>query len=160
MALKSIITGGFLVLIGSIFTFHVNSADVEVSDIEVSEGELLKTQWSALKRFSAKYPIKAAKKRKAGCATVEYVITPSYQIKNIVVTERSDRVFIKSSKKAVYQWKWKDLPKGLIKSPIKTRTRFDYCVESIDKSCDEVIKSFSCSGTDSISSIGSIVKRR
>lgn len=154
MSLKLIITGCFLVLTGCTSTYHIQNTDVNMID-----GELLQPKWQDLQRTAARYPMAAAMKSKAGCATIEYVITPSYKITNVVVTESSDRVFVRNSKKALYNWKWTNVPQGLIESPIKTRTRFDFCVESNELSCDEVIKNFSCAGTDSISSIGTLVKR-
>jgi len=128
-------------------------------NIKVNEGELLKEKWHNLERFPARYPKAAAMSNKMGCATVEYVITSDYKIKNLTVIEVSDKVFSKNAKKAIRQWKWSELQLGLIDSPKNTQTRFNFCIESKGVSCEEVIKQFSCSGADSLDSIGSIRKR-
>jgi len=157
MIRKLILAIGLLTLVGC---SSKPQNEQSLSALGLSDGELLKDKWKDLNRFAARYPLSAAKSGKAGCATVEYVITPEYEIRDIVVVNVSDKVFSKSSKSVISNWKWSDLPKGLIASAVKTRTRFDFCVESKGASCAEVIKSFSCEGVDSISSLGTIVRRR
>ncbi len=132
----------------------------DYSGLIVSDGELLKGKWKSLKRFSARYPLASAKASKSGCVTVEYVITPEYKIKNLVVTDASNKDFSRNSKDVILKWKWSEISKGLLSSAIKTQTRFDFCVESEGQPCAEVIAHFSCAGTDIISSIGTKIRRR
>jgi len=156
MIRKIILAIGFLILVGCVSTPE-NKPDY--SSLALSDGELLKDKWKDLNRYAARYPLAAAKSSKTGCATVEYVITPEYEIRDVVVTNASDKVFSKNSKNVISNWKWSKLPKGILSSAVKTQTRFDFCVESENISCTEAIESFSCAGADSISSIGALVKR-
>ena len=156
MIRKITLTIGLFILVGCLSNPENES---DYSGLVLSDGELLKDKWNNLNRFAARYPLAAAKTSMSGCATVEYVITPDYKIRNVVVINASDGVFSKNSKKVISNWKWSELPKGLINSAIKTQTRFDFCVESEGASCAEVIKSFSCEGADSISPIGTLVRR-
>lgn len=154
---KAIIkTIGILVLAGCATN---NVEQKQHASLPVVEGELLKEKWQLLNRFPARYPFAAAVSNKTGCATVEYVITPDYEIENIHVKKTTDRVFNKASKKAVLNWNWSELPKGLLSTAIKTQTHFKFCIESNENPCEKVIEKLSCTGKDSISSIGTLVKR-
>lgn len=133
--------------------------NIQYENLSVIEGELLKEKWQKLMRYSARYPFAAAVAGKNGCTIVEYVITPEYDITNINVKETTDKVFNKAAKSVVSNWKWKELPKGILTEAVKTQTQFDFCIESEERPCSEEVKKFSCNSLDSISSIGEKVKR-
>ena len=156
MIRATILLSGLLLLSGCV---SAPQKSEDYSKLALSDGELLQDKWQGLNRTAAIYPLQAAQSRTSGCATVEYVITPEYQIRNLIVTEASNRVFNKSAKAVVSRWDWSGLPKGLLSAPVKTQTRFNYCIESEDISCAEVMERFSCSGDDSLAAIGSIVKQ-
>ncbi|CAM5220116.1 energy transducer TonB [Alishewanella longhuensis] len=46
-----------------------------------------------LPRVEPAYPIEAARDGKEGCATLEYVITPDYQITDVRIVETTARYF-------------------------------------------------------------------
>jgi len=148
---------GIIVLAGCTL---MSENKIDYSNLKVSDGEMLKDKWKDLSRFPARYPLASAKSSRAGCVTVEYVITPDYNVENIVVTDFSNKDFSNNSKDVISKWKWSEMPKGLLTTAIKTQTRFDFCVESEGLSCADVIDSFSCVGTDTISSIGTKIRRR
>ncbi|WP_158681394.1 energy transducer TonB [Pseudoalteromonas sp. T1lg88] len=125
-------------------------------DIKLTEAELLSEKWNNLERFPPLYPIEDARAGKEGCASIEYVITPDYEIKDIKVVSSTSRHFAKQAKLNVQKWKWSELPEGLIQEPIKTNTQFQFCLETGDGHCSEK-KSFEnsqCEGEDLIKSIG------
>ena len=75
-------------------------AAVDYADLTLTEGALQQSNWQALKRFAPRYPEKDAIKGKEGCAVVEYVITPQYELKDIkVITATGDR-FAKQARRA------------------------------------------------------------
>ena len=127
--------------------------------LQMSDGELLKPQWQALKRFEPRYPIEEAIKGNHGCATVEYVITPDYQIKDLRVVTATSTYFAKESMTQVKRWRWLELPAGILPAPVKTTSRFEYCLsgkEGPDNECDRgrMSQNTECSGADVQTSIG------
>lgn len=127
--------------------------------LPVNDAELLTPKWQALKRFEPRYPIEEAIKGRNGCATVEYVITPDYQIKDLRVITATSKYFAKESLTQVKRWRWQELPAGILPAPVKTTSRFEYCLsgkEGPDNECDRgrMSQNTECSGTDVQTSIG------
>lgn len=131
-------------------------AAVDYADLTLTEGALQQSNWQALKRFAPRYPEKDAIKGKEGCAVVEYVITPQYELKDIkVITATGDR-FAKQARQVVTKWKWSDLPSGILQQAIKTRTQFQFCLEDGSGRCQSGAagENVQCKGEDTIWSVG------
>ena len=130
----------------------------EYADLSVTQSEMQTTKWNQLTRFPAMYPRQAVMKSLEGCATVEYVITPQNEIKDIKVVNTTHSYFADVAANVVKKWKWSDLPKNIISKPVKTQTRFDFCFDSPNQECALVEPSYSCPGEDLIFSSGRIIK--
>lgn len=128
-------------------------------NLPVVENLLASPQWSRLKRIDPMYPVNQAKKGQSGCATVEYVITPDYQIANIKVVDTDGKTFGKEAEKVIERWNWEDLNKGILTQAIKTQTRFEFCLPD-DKDCSisSLVASTECRGDDVVTVVGSIVR--
>lgn len=130
----------------------------QYSNLPLTENAMNAPKWSALERFPARYPIAAAKKRVEGCATIEYVITPLNEIKSMKVISATQSYFAESAVNVLSNWKWAQLPKNLTSEPIKTQTRFDFCLNKPNVACETVKPEYSCPSTDIIYSSGSVIK--
>ena len=128
--------------------------------LQLTEAELLSSKWESLERFAPLYPIENAMAGKEGCASIEYVITPDNEIKDIKVIASSSKYFSKQAKLSVMEWKWSELPKGILQEPVKTSTLFQFCLETGDGHCSEInaLESNICGGEDIIYSIGYKIK--
>lgn len=132
----------------------------QYQNISLTEAELLSEKWLSLQRFPPLYPIEEAVDGTEGCATVEYVITPDYDIKDIKVVSSTSKHFSKQAIANVKKWKWADLPEGIVTAPVKTMTQFQFCMETGDGHCAAAkLKANSqCKGKDAIYSIGYRIK--
>ena len=126
----------------------------EHPNLSVTPNEMQSSKWSQLNRFSARYPIKAVKKSIEGCATIEYVITPQNEVKDIVVMASTSEYFSKAAKNVLQNWRWSELPKNIISQPIKTQTRFDFCFDKPNQPCSSITPQYSCPSEDIIYSTG------
>lgn len=130
----------------------------EYADLPVTQNELQSSKWSELVRFPARYPINAAINSLEGCATVEYVVTPQNEIKDIKMIATTDKQFGITAAKAVQSWKWSDLPKDIITQPVKTQTRFDFCLDKPEQPCATSTPNYSCPSDDILYSTGTRVR--
>jgi len=130
----------------------------EYPNLPVTDNELAESKWADLERFPARYPKQAAINSLEGCATVEYVITPDNEIKDIVVAESTNRHFSLAAKDVVGNWNWSALPKSIITEPVKTQTRFDFCFDKANQPCSTIEPEYSCPGKDIIYSRGMMVR--
>ncbi|KGK00345.1 energy transducer TonB [Thalassotalea sp. ND16A] len=155
----------FVLLLSPLLLVACNSTSPPIEQsfahLQVVEAELTSKKWHPLTRFPPRYPIEEARAGKEGCATVEYVITADYEIKNVKVTGSTSKYFAKQAKLNVTKWKWADLPKGIIEEPVKTHTRFEYCLEQGDGHCSATgfAAKSQCRGEDVVASIGYKIKR-
>lgn len=92
------------------------AASASANSIAAEPGQI-DEKWQALERFPPRYPIKRAIQGKEGCATIEYVVTPDYQIYEPHVISATDSQFADRAKAVVKRWKWSGLPKGIISQP-------------------------------------------
>lgn len=130
----------------------------EYSHLSVTRNEIQSSKWSKLNRFPARYPKQAVIKSIEGCATIEYVITPQNEIKDITVIASTSKHFSKAAENVIKKWKWSDLPKNILTQPIKTQTRFDFCFDKPNQSCSSLTPSYTCPSEDIIYSTGMRVK--
>jgi len=126
----------------------------DYTNLPVTQNALQGAEWSALERFPARYPESAALNAEQGCATVEYVITPDNEVKEITVITATDKKFGIEAAKVIKNWKWSELPKGLITQAVKTQTRFDFCFDKPNQSCTTITPEYSCPSDDVIYATG------
>ncbi|MDO6712784.1 energy transducer TonB [Aliiglaciecola sp. 2_MG-2023] len=130
----------------------------EYSDLSVTQNEIQSSKWSQLNRFPPRYPKQAAIKSIEGCATVEYVITPQNEVKDITVIASTSKQFSKAAVNVIKNWKWSELPKNILTQPVKTQTRFDFCFDKPNQPCSTITPNYSCPSDDIIYSTGMRVK--
>ncbi|WP_417699681.1 energy transducer TonB [Pseudoalteromonas lipolytica] len=154
----------YLILAGSLLAFGcASTADkpmtLEYADLSVSYDELKTPKWQQLERFPARYPKKAVIQATEGCATIEYVITPHNEIKDIQVVVSTHPVFADAAKEVITHWHWNELPQNITDKAVKTQTRFDFCFDTPEQSCRTLKPNYSCPSRDIIYSTGTrIVK--
>ena len=134
------------------------STNIEYPNLPVVDNELSKSKWAQLERFPARYPQQAVINSLEGCATVEYVITPDNNIKDIVVVKSTNKHFSTAAKDVVTNWRWNKLPKNITSEPVKTQTRFDFCFDKANQYCSTIEPEYSCPGEDTIYSRGMMLK--
>lgn len=146
----------FGVLIITLLASGCASTEVgnEYTDLPVTHNELQSAKWADLNRFPARYPENAAINSVEGCATIEYVITPQNEVKDVEVIAATERQFGVAATRVVQNWNWSDLPEGIITKAVKTQTRFDFCFDEPNQSCKTVTPEYSCPGDDIIYSTG------
>lgn len=134
--------------------------DNEYSDLSVTHNEIQSSKWSQLNRFPAMYPKQAVMKSLEGCATLEYVITPQNEVKEITVIASTNKHFSQAAINVIRNWKWSDLPQNILTESVKTQTRFDFCFDKPNQPCSSVTPKYSCPSDDIIYSTGMRVKGR
>jgi periplasmic protein TonB len=132
----------------------------EYADLSVTEHAMTSAKWSQLNRFPARYPVKAAQNSIDGCATIEYVVTPQNEIKDLKVIASTHKYFADAAANVVKNWNWSELPKNILTQPVKTQTRFDFCLDKkADQPCELMTPNYYCPSNDIIHSTGSVIKR-
>lgn len=130
----------------------------EYADLSVTQNEIQSSKWNQLNRFPARYPKQAVIKSIEGCATVEYVITPQNEVKDITVIASTSKLFSKAAVDVIKKWKWSELPKSILPQPVKTQTRFDFCFDKPNQPCSSITPNYSCPSEDTIYSTGMRIK--
>ena len=159
-AFLTVFAAGLLVACGA--TEPVTTpAKNEYTQLPLTANALTMPQWQALERFPARYPEQEVMAANTGCATVEYVIKPDNTVTSIRVVESSSRYFAKEAEQVVTKWKWSALPTGILDKPVKTQTRFEFCLEDGSGQCrlENLASKTGCSGSDIIASVGMRVSR-
>ena len=132
--------------------------EVEYPNLGVSYDALKVPELSQMNRFPARYPAKAVVKNVEGCATIEYVITPTFDVSDVKVISSTQDYFAESAKNVIQKWEWSQLPKGVLNLPFKTQTRFEFCLDQPNSPCSSRALSNECPGEDVVYSIGSFVR--
>ena len=135
------------------------NGEYEYASLAVTPNEMQSSTWAELNRTAAKYPVKAARSITEGCTTIEYVVTPDNDVKDIKVVFATDQHFAVEASKVIKKWNWDDLPKGIIAQPVKTQTRFDFCINKSTEQCKAASRQYACPSNDIIYSEGFIVKK-
>ncbi|MBE0379036.1 energy transducer TonB [Pseudoalteromonas prydzensis] len=130
----------------------------EYPDLSVTQNEIQSSKWNKLNRFPPMYPKQAVINSIEGCATVEYVITPQNEVKDITVIASTNKQFSKAAVAVIKNWKWLELPKSILTQPVKTQTRFDFCFDKPNQPCSSITPNYSCPSEDIIYSTGMRVK--
>lgn len=129
---------------------QADAATQDYSRLPVQQAVLHSPTWQALQRFPALYPLSAAMKHVEGCATVEYVVTPQNEVADLKLIAATDKRFAVEAVKVVKQWPWSNLTKGSISAAVKTQTRFEFCFDEPQQSCESKAKKSVCPGEDVI----------
>lgn len=159
--MRTILLGGLILLgVSGCITTVEPTPKANNDNLPVVDGALLAKEWQELNRFPPRFPTSHAIKGEDGCATLEYVISADNTISNIQVIDATSKQFAKQARLNVKKWHWSALPKGITKTPIKTQTQFQYCLDSGDGRCKKKPKLAQCSGDDVIYSVGYRVKKR
>ncbi|WP_434952115.1 energy transducer TonB [Shewanella sp. HL-SH4] len=145
---------GFLIITLMASGCASTKAENEYTNLPVTQNELKSSKWAELVRFPARYPESAVMNSIEGCVTVEYVVTPQNEVKDIKVITTTEKEFGLAAAKVVKSWKWSDLPKGIITQAVKTQTRFDFCFDKQNQSCTTIKPKYSCPSDDIIYSTG------
>jgi periplasmic protein TonB len=130
----------------------------EYAHLKVTDNEMQSSKWSQLNRFPARYPKQAVINSIEGCATIEYVITPQNEVKNLTVIAATNRLFAKAAENVIKKWHWSALPKNIVTQSVKTQTRFDFCFDQPNQPCASVTPQYSCPSKDIIYSTGMRIK--
>ncbi|MDG6098916.1 energy transducer TonB [Alteromonas sp. ZYF713] len=159
-AILTVFAAGFIVACGTTEP-AATPATGEYTQLPLSTNVLSLTEWQTLERFPARYPKKEAIAANTGCATVEYVIKPDNSVTGIRVVESSSRHFAKEAELVVAKWKWSAMPAGILDKPVKTQTRFEFCLEDGSGLCtmEKLASKTECSGSDIIASVGTRISR-
>lgn len=150
---------GKLIILTALITLtacQTTPTAVQYPELSVTDGLMTTVQWQALPRVEPAYPIEAARDGKEGCATLEYVITPDYQITDVRIVETTARYFAREAQKSLPRWQWQSMPAGLISTAVKTQTRFEFCLENKEGRCapEQLAERNACSGTDVLPVVG------
>ena len=159
-AVLTVFAAGFIVACGATEPATAPGTS-KYAQLPLSTDVLSLPEWQALERFPARYPKKEAMAANTGCATVEYVIKPDNTVTGIRVVESSSRHFAKEAEQVVAKWKWTAMPAGILDKPVKTQTRFEFCLEDGSGQCqlETLASKTECSGSDMIASVGARVSR-
>ncbi|MDP4536560.1 energy transducer TonB [Alkalimonas collagenimarina] len=153
----------FTALVASLLLIGCSSTQPpeQFPDLPLTEAELLTPKWQGLQRYEARYPIEDARAGNDGCATIEYVITPDYQITAIQTIDSTGRHFARQAREAIQRMDLTQIAPATLTEPVKTRTRFEFCIENNEGDCDEsrLQQERQCRGTDALFSVGFMVKR-
>nr|WP_136252407.1 energy transducer TonB [Ningiella ruwaisensis] len=149
----------FILVVCALSGCAATNSQKKYGDLPLSEGAFNKSSFSELNRFPPRYPERAAKNSEEGCATVEYVVTPDYEIEDIKVVSATKHYFATSAKQVVQNWKWAEISSKELDKPIKVMTRFEFCLNESDFICSDQKLSSACPGQDVIYSVGSAIIR-
>ena len=127
-------------------------------ELQVFDNLMEKNQISGLFIYQAKYPIKAAKKSVEGCVSIEYVITEAGMVDDIRMVASSNPLFDKEAISVVKRAQINDLRLAQHSLPIKLRTRFDFCLNESDVSCEEKAAAKICPAGDTLYSRGFLMR--
>lgn len=130
------------------------------SSLALTDNAIQSPKWQNLDRFSARYPKQAVIKAIEGCATIEYVITPENEIKDITVIASTNKHFAKAAAAVINKWHWSALPKSIISEAVKTQTRFDFCFDQPNQPCSTITPKYSCPSDDIIYSTGMRIRQK
>lgn len=148
----------FLIYVAILSGCTSTTVEDQYTGLPLTQNAMQSAKWKQLNRFPARYPMKAAMGSIEGCATIEYVITPQNEIRDINVITATNKLFASAASEVINKWKWSELPQNVTKVPVKTQTRFDFCFDQPDQSCVTVKPEYSCPSEDIVYSTGMRIK--
>ncbi|MFC3094916.1 energy transducer TonB [Alteromonas sediminis] len=151
--MKYTIAGSLIVLLlGCTSTSHQSSTEYGVAErVQLSD-----QQKKTLERFPPKYPTRVASSGIEGCATIEYVVTPDFEVQDVNTLVASNPLFATEAQKVIKKWRWENLASDFKTGPLKFQTRFEYCLENGSGRCsmNTLLNKTQCSGNDVVPSVG------
>ena len=132
------------------------SPDARFASLPVTNQPHASGLFRDLARLGPRYPVEEARAGGEGCATIEYVVTPDYQLHDVVALDASNRFFAREAKAAILKWQWQQLPAGLLTEPVKLQTRFEFCLENGEGRCaaEQLNARTQCRGDDLLPVVG------
>lgn len=127
---------------------------VHLTSLPLSNITDVNAQWTPLTRVESRYPKEAILAEKMGCTSLEYVINEAGQAEQIRVLARSDEQFSEVAIETLQQWQWQATTANPDHSPIKSQTRFEFCIEHNGQPCDTSGLAQLCQGEDMVRSTG------
>jgi hypothetical protein len=91
-----------------------------------------------------------------GCTSLEYVINEAGRAEQIRVLARSDDAFSEAAIETLQQWQWQATTANSGHLPVKSRTRFEFCIEHNGQPCDTSGLAQLCQGEDMVRSTGQV----
>jgi len=150
------------ILLNGMLLFACSSTDgnLNYQDVELISYEEQRKIYQHTDRFPPRYPVAHAMSGTNGCATVEYVITPSLKASDIVLIDASRVGFGKEAKKVIEKWHWSPASTTASVVPVKARTRFEFCVKDEEGDCSRqsLQSKTECSEGDLITVVGSKIR--
>jgi protein TonB len=129
---------------------------VHLTSLPLSDITDVNAQWSPLSRNESRYPKEAILAEKMGCTSLEYVINEAGRAEQIRVLARSDDAFSEAAIETLQQWQWQATTANSGHLPVKSRTRFEFCIEHNGQPCDTSGLEQLCQGEDMVRSTGQV----
>lgn len=129
---------------------------VHLTSLPLSDITDVNAQWSPLSRNESRYPKEAILAEKMGCTSLEYVINEAGRAEQIRVLARSDDAFSEAAIETLQQWQWQATTANSGHLPVKSRTRFEFCIEHNGQPCDTSGLAQLCQGEDMVRSTGQV----
>ncbi|MDM5090156.1 energy transducer TonB [Aeromonas bestiarum] len=129
---------------------------VHLTSLPLSKITDVNAQWSPLSRNESRYPKEAILAEKMGCTSLEYVINEAGRAEQIRVLARSDDAFSEAAMETLQQWQWQATAANPGHLPVKSQTRFEFCIEHNGQPCDTSGLAQLCQGEDMVRSTGQV----
>jgi TonB family protein len=129
---------------------------VQLTSLPLSKITDVNAQWSPLSRNESRYPKEAILAEKMGCTSLEYVINEAGRAEQIRVLARSDDTFSEAAMETLQQWQWQATAANPGHLPVKSQTRFEFCIEHNGQPCDTSGLAQLCQGEDMVRSTGQV----
>jgi TonB family protein len=127
---------------------------VHLTSLPLSGITDVNAQWSPISRNASRYPKEAILAEKMGCTSLEYVINKAGLAEQIRVLASSDEAFSEAAIETLQQWQWQATAANPRHLPVKSQTRFEFCIEHNDQPCDTRELAQICQGEDMVRSTG------
>ncbi len=124
--------------------------------IPLSDITDVNAHWSPLGRNESRYPKEAILAEKMGCTSLEYVINAAGRAEQIRVLTPSEDAFSEAAMETLQQWQWQATAANSGHLPVKSQTRFEFCIEHNGKPCDTRGLAQRCPGEDMVRSTGQV----
>jgi TonB family protein len=108
--------------------------------------------WASVERDTLRYPSRASSNSTSGCATVNYILTPSNEVKDVRVVKATDRGFAQAAKRAIEKWDFSKVDGAFVETDTPKQTRFEFCKDVSTETCLVKQKSY-CDGDDVIAAV-------
>ncbi|MGK4474469.1 energy transducer TonB [Aeromonas molluscorum] len=112
--------------------------------------------WQPSHKVEPRYPKEAVAAGEMGCATLEYLITPSGEAAQMRIVSRTDERFSDAAIEALSRWQWQPTEFNKSHQTLKSQTRFDFCIELNGEPCKRSLLDQTCEGSSSVTSTAKI----